>query len=226
MREHLYAEAYARMTGSLKRQGIQLRVITKYDRLDRIIQDLQKPYLTPALSPFLNDFSPGNCFWLIAEKDGDPVAAGGTRFDDLAEDPISEFWRRSAERHYGRVDGRNPVTINPIVDRKIGGKVAYFGDLICKPGAGSLKTLEHFVRAGQMLTCLKWNPDYNYAWLRTRDTRRGAHVRYGFATCMPNSQRWHKPPEIRSNLEACCYSSRDDLRLLAEEILDDGSSLQ
>ena len=139
---------------------------------------------------------------------------------------VSEFWRQNARRHYATADNPRPLRVNPLVDLKIGGKVAYFGDLLCKSGSGSLKALEYFVCAGQMLASLKWNPDFTYAWLRERDVKRGAHTRYGFATRVPNAQIWEDPKWPRSNPEELCYSDRLDLRMLSAELSSDHTSLQ
>jgi hypothetical protein len=112
-----------------------------------IVTILGKPYLTPRLSPFLNDFTPKNCFWLLLEKDDTVVATGGCRFDDLGDLPLSTFWSNCVARHYAATGGML-VDVAPPVDEYLSGKLAYFGDLIVHEdfrGQKSGKILKQFV---------------------------------------------------------------------------------
>ncbi|MEP4195918.1 MAG: hypothetical protein ABJL99_09815 [Aliishimia sp.] len=217
MSKHMLVEAYSICRERLKQKGVQISVVTDFSSINGILEILGKPYLTPSLSPFANDFSQGNCFWLIAMRRGEVIAAGGTHFDDLGDEPVSEFWRRSAARQYGR-NHKEVVSVSRTVDQFIGGKLVYFGDLFVAQ-KGDRRRLSDFVLAGHMLAGIKWSPDFTYVWLREEDLRRGAGYIYGFMNTLPIGQVWHDPPSPRSNTEMCVYTERAKLVALAQRII-------
>jgi len=226
MRQDRLERALEKCRGELAKDGVTLSIETHPDRILEIIEILKDKDVTPEMHPFLSPFTPGNCFWLVAEKDGIAISAGGARMDDLEDLPASEFLRLSARRYHGQGFGKSPLLVNPALDDRLGGKLVYFGHLRSDTGKGSLRRTELFVRAGLMMSAIKWDPDHIYCWIRRRDLLRGAAELYGFATVTRAAQQWVLEPKGRSNTEHCVSSSRADLDLLAADICSDYTGLQ
>ncbi|MCR9124497.1 MAG: hypothetical protein NXH82_00075 [Rhodobacteraceae bacterium] len=217
MGEYEKAELIAICREKLLAEGYLLRVEQDFDMVPKIIDAIGKPYLTPKMSPFFNDFTGENCFWLLLERGDQLVAAAGARLDDLGGGSITEYWRRTMRRHYGA--GKHEVIgrVAHPCEEDLRGRLAYFGDLYFAAGAGrSLQTVRRFVMIGHMLSALKWNPDWTYAFLRERDIKRGAGYHYGFNRYIPDAQFWIDPPAPRENTEYCAMVSRRDLAYMAE----------
>ena len=221
---HLFSEAYATCRSTLRSRGVRIDVITDFRMIGDIVDALSKPYLTPDLAPLSNDFTPGNCLWVTAHKDGDLVGAVGCRHDDLRHMPLSEFWRNSFARHHRTEELPVPVTVNPRIDQLIWGKVVYMGDLIYQ--SGSFIDLTNFALATQMLCALKWDPDFSYAFLKRKSGRIETRAHYGFMRTALNTHRWHDPKYPRSNVELCAYSAREDLLMVAEDVVGGSSSME
>lgn len=197
--------------------GLVVHVEQDFETVPKIIETIGKPYLTPKMSPFYNDFTGENCFWLLLKKDDQVVAAAGARLDDLGTGSITEYWRRTMRRHYGQGETEMVTQIAPPLEQDLKGRLVYFGDLYFSRSAGrSLKTVRRFVLIGHMISALKWNPDWTYAFLREDDVRRGGNFHYGFNRYIPDAQFWLDPPAPRENTEYCVMINRRDLGYLAE----------
>ena len=74
--------------------GLTVRQSSDFSRIDAIIDEIGKPYLTPQLSPNWHEFTEETAFWLIAEDlEGAPVGMMGVRLDEL---PVDFFDKRNA----------------------------------------------------------------------------------------------------------------------------------
>ncbi len=220
MGEYEKAELIAICREKLLRDGLAVHVEQDFDRVPKIIEAIGKPYLTPKMSPFFNDFTAENCFWLRLEKDGETVALAGARLDDLGDGSITEYWRRTMRRQYGNGEVEMVTQVASPLERELKGRLAYFGDLHFSRAAGrSLKTVRRFVLIGHMITALKWNPDWTYAFLREDDVRRGGGYHYGFNRYIPDAQFWVDPPSPRENTEYCVMTNRRDLAYMAQAFI-------
>ena len=220
MGEYEKAELIAICREKLLLDGLVVQVEQDFEIVPKIVEAIGKPYLTPKMSPFFNDFTGSNCFWLLLKKDGDVVAAAGARLDDLGDGSITEYWRRTMRRHYGQGVNEVVTTVAAPLEQDLRGRLAYFGDLYFSKAAGrSLKTVRRFVLIGHMIAALKWNPDWTYAFLREDDVRRGGCYHYGFNRYIPDAQFWLDPPAPRENTEYCVMINRRDLAYTAETFI-------
>lgn len=220
MGEYEKAELIAICREKLLLDGLVVQVEQDFDVVPKIIEAIGKPYLTPKMSPFYNDFTGANCFWLLLKKDDQVVGAAGARLDDLGDGSITEYWRRTMRRHYGHGVNEVVTDIASPLEQDLKGQLAYFGDLYFSRAAGrSLKTVRRFVLIGHMITALKWNPDWTYAFLREDDVRRGGCYHYGFNRYIPDAQFWVDPPAPRENTEYCVMTNRRDLAYMAQSFI-------
>ncbi|TNF60066.1 MAG: hypothetical protein EP307_09270 [Rhodobacteraceae bacterium] len=216
MQEFDKTELIAICRGKLQEDGFRVVVEQDFDRIPSILDEIGKPYLTPKMSPLYNDFTGHDCFWLLLMRDNRVVAAAGTRLDDIGGGSIAEYWRRTMRRQYGANERQVIGRVADPVEQDLRGRLAYFGDLYFTTEAGrSITTVRRFVLIGHMITSLKWNPDWTYAFLRERDVRRGACFHYGFNRFIPDAQFWIDPPAPRENTEYCAMTSRRDLAYMA-----------
>lgn len=221
-----FANANAYCLRMLEWQGVTLSVVTDADRIIEIAQVLKDPSMTPEVAPLLQPYTTGRCFWLVAERSGQAIAAGGARFDDLEDEAFSTYLERCARIYHGRPWEPAALRVDRSLDKKLGGKLVYFGHLRSDSGPGSLARTALFVKAGQMLSAIKWDPDAIYIWLKRRHAEQGAHARYGFATRVPETQVWGYFPPGRMEDDLCVFNDRLDLELLAAEIAGDYSKWQ
>ncbi|MGH1465796.1 MAG: hypothetical protein ACRBBQ_10595 [Cognatishimia sp.] len=192
----------------LRDEGYTIRPVEDFNLVRKVADILGKPYLTPKLSPFMNDFTPQNCFWLLLEKDNEVIAAGGCRFDDLGDMKLSQFWKNNIARNYMSNSSVISDVAKP-VDEALTGKLVYFGDLIIeKKNRGRATVLRRFTHFAQAFAMLKFSPDFSYAFVRERDAGRGAMGAYGFNTIIHSAQRWQNAPEYHRDDDAVLYVDR------------------
>ncbi len=210
--------AARRCLDALEVKGLSVEAVTGSQDILRVLEDLGKPYLTPAMSPRFNDFTSQNCFWLVLSRQEERVAAVAARLVELGEMAIDEYWRRSMRRYYG--EGQRPQIgiVSGIASGVIRGSVVYFGDLIVKKAdRGSRMTLHVMAVLAQALAHAKWRADWHYAFISDRDLRRTGQLVYGFYRMDPYAQEWLDPPPTRGSHECCIYSSRAEVEdLLAK----------
>lgn len=200
----------------LKEDGYKIRAVEDFQTIGRVAEILGKPYLTPKLSPLMNDFTPNNCFWLLLEKDEEVIAAGGCRFDDLGKMKLSEFWKNNIARNY-RGDNRVISSVAAPVDEALRGRLVYFGDLIIEQkNRGRTKVLRRFTHFAQAFAMLKFDPDFSYAFIRNKDAGRGAMGAYGFNSIIHSAQRWTNAPDYHRDDDAVLYVSQDYFGYYAE----------
>jgi hypothetical protein len=77
--------------------------------------------ITELLSPFENDFTSRNSFWLTLRWQGNLVGTLGARFDDIADDDIRDHLTRLHNRHYGSEGHRNVISKLPASSSAITG---------------------------------------------------------------------------------------------------------
>lgn len=205
----------------LEAKGYALKVLDDPSGIPGIIEAMGKPYLTPKLSPLLNDFTSADTFWMLLLNGEETVGAAGCRYEDLGARKISEHWKESLKRQYGGGEHDVIEWVSPQVDEALKGKLVYYGDLFFTPEAGrSRRILRLFVMIGHLWTFLKWEPESIYAFVREKDLSRGANFYYSFPRFIPSPQRWVKPaPEPREDSEYLVMLASADLDALVEMYL-------
>ena len=89
--------------------GLRIKQLNDFSRIDALIDEIGKPYLTPQLSPNWHEFTEETAFWLIAEDlEGSPVAMMGVRLDQLGGEALSEYWVRQLTRLLGE-EKKSPI---------------------------------------------------------------------------------------------------------------------
>lgn len=203
MRTVAVAGALGGLKACLAAEGFNVREVEDISTVPGLIERIGKPYLTPLSSPAHNDFTEGNSLWLVAEKDGDPVYLGCARLEDLGTESVSRYWTRVLQRAYASSPHDVVIQdIRPEIERSIGGRLVYFGDLYAKrSGRGARRALRAFIAIGHLAVALKWDPDWIYCFVREEDVMRGAAAMYGFAGLYANPFHWVAPPAPRENSE-------------------------
>ena len=220
MMQKRLADAYATCRQRLADRNLHLDVVTDFETIDDIVEAVGKPYLTPHLAALDNSFTEENCFWALASLNGNIVIAGGVRYDQLGEERLSSFWERQVRQYYRNYPGPPALHVDPMLDRMLpGDSICYFGDLISETRPGSQTDLKHFANAMLMLAGLKWGPDACCAFLSDRHAKRQAVFHYGFLSAGLHTHRWSNPPYPRSDDEMMVYSTRNQLQVLANEIV-------
>lgn len=208
MTEVAKAVMLAEGVSRLKDAGFSIEQTNDFELVLRELDELGKPYLTPALDVRENDFTTSNCFWLVVREKDKPVALGGARLDDLTDTDVAAFLHRHFARHY---PGGVTQIAEPMLS-VLAGKVAYVGDLFVAPGVrGRLDLVSRAMTVCHMVISLKWNPSCTYAYLRKSDVDRGAAARYGFSRVIPGSKSFQAEVPPRSNEECFVALERSDL---------------
>lgn len=187
----------------LAEHGIYVEQCSDFDEAMRVVEFVDKPYLTDFMSPRKNDFFESNCFWLIFnDEEGQPGGMIGCRYDDTGREPLSSYAQRKLRSLFPEEDH---VAIRadrlPRVADEIMGRVVYGGDLFL---GSSLRSINrNNLRLISLLQCcmifLKWSDfDWAYSFLRDRDVRRGAAWLYHFPRTYPMAHSWTSPPSDQS----------------------------
>jgi hypothetical protein len=184
---------------------------TDFRRASDALSEIGKE-ITPMMSPSRNDFSQGNCFWMLLLQHGKIVGGIGARLDHLGQETLGRFWRRQTIRHYGEGERDQVDNISLFIDREVFGSVLYFGDLkLADDHTGKGSHLRYFTMYCQMVGALKWDPDWQYSFIPKKHAEAGAGFNYGFAKSVPGAQEWYAPPGNRKTSEVCVISSRTDM---------------
>lgn len=210
MRQDDTLAAYAGYHRRLAKRGYRIRSLSAFEEVPGLIEDLEKPYLTPKLAPDWHDFTHENCRWFVLYK-GDQVAAAlGSRFEQLGTETVRTYWPRITRRHYGgpkRIDQIKSVA-TPVAD-VLTGNLVYYGDLRMKTEFRGLSPIiRFFVRSCIISADLKWSPDWHYAMVSQKHFRAGAMYTYGFSRGIERVQEWYNAPSTRSSAEACIFMPR------------------
>jgi len=195
----------------LSKARLELTELSDFDLVGQVIEDLDKPYLTPVLAPNNHDFTEANSFWLVAWDDMEPAMLIGARLEMLGDEPIDAFWKRTSRRHYPSGQDETIESVAPQISKELSGRLVYIGDLfIRQQNRGSREVLDNFMLLAHVIVGTKWNPDHTYAFMRDRDVRLGFANRYGFTRHLPWAREWVDPPYGRDDSEWLVSLSRAD----------------
>ena len=183
--------------------GFTVEATTDFDVVPNIADTVGKPHLTPLLDPSNHDFSAQTAFWLILKDEvGNPAGCVGARLEDLRNDEIDDFWRRSFSRHYpdaGSID----ITLSRSARDVLAGRLAYIGDLYMAAPTGGLggasgNRLSCFLHLMHALVALEWKVNAAYSFISAKDALRGAGTQYGYTLQLPRQKGWKgQPPKNR-----------------------------
>lgn len=213
----------AKLVGYLTKEGYEIEEITNSNQVMGLVDELEKPYLTPMSSPAFNDFTRAGTLGLVARRDGRPAMFGFARLEDLGDESVGQYWARVFGRAYGGDPSANVICdVRREVDRTLGRRLVYFGDLFVAPDArGSRLALRSFVAFGHLAVSLKWDPDWTYCFIRERDVLRGSAALYGFNRVFGRPFSWiGSPPAPRSNSELLVAVSRADVGPVTDIAID------
>lgn len=197
--------------------GLDFRQVFDLEEVEHLLKEMGKTYVSPVLDPSLNDFTPSNCFWLFAERDGSPIVGGGVRLDKLHGTDVNKFWSKFLHRAFGEA----PREIgSPFPDDVLAGNVAYFGDLLSSGnttlGRFGRDKLRYFTYVGHYLTQQHFAPDVTYCFVQDKDYLRGTPGVYGFLDHEPFLYKWNKNPYPQGEPGWVSYLSKRKFEQLSE----------
>ncbi|MEL6171999.1 MAG: hypothetical protein AAGK67_15110 [Pseudomonadota bacterium] len=193
---------------TLTRDGFEILEETPRVDLEHEASGIGKDYVTPTLSSAASDFTHTSAVWLTLRQAGELRAIMGMRYDELGEEAVSDYWKRTYRRQYGAEVSNHPANLSSI----LGGNLVYMGDLFFHPDIRrSLSRLMSFVNLAHCLSFTKWkSAEYIYAFHHRRDVLRGKTDQYGFGNRLPGPQVWNDGPDYRSAHEYLAVLSRPD----------------
>lgn len=177
-------EIISECVSALGRMELVVRQETDLDvAFDKICAIREKGSPSPLLNPKTNLFTRGNSLFLFAERaDGEPVIGGVARFDDVLDQPFSEYLPRFLEAVFGQKVSNRPHLKPP----ELGGRLVYFGDLRAEKGsefgvsANHKQALRLYNFVAHHYTQLAFKPDYTYCFIDRRHMSIGADFNYSF----------------------------------------------
>ena len=204
--------------------GLRIRQFNDFSKIDDLVKEIGKPYLTPQLSPNWHEFTEETAFWLIAEEmDGAPVAMMGVRLDQLGGETLADYWVRQLTRLLGE-EKKSPIDTRhfPPVGRQIKGNVVYFGDLFIKPsGRGAPRfPLRAFSVMAYSLAMVQWNVEWFYAFATDKHARQGVQAQYMMVRSYPFVHYWDEPRPQRTDTDWVMCMDRDDANYMIETALE------
>jgi hypothetical protein len=192
-------------------------VTTDYKLAVRELIANGKEYLTPNMSPELNDFTGDNCKWHLLHFRGKIIGGIASRRDRIGDETLGSFWRRTMLRQYGQSRTEQIVSVASFIDEQVKGDITYFGDLLLqKEHRNRGSHLRLFTMYCQMYAAIGWNSDWQYSFISEKRAANGGAFTYGFTSVIPGAQKWVTPePENRKSSECCVISSRVNLNDIA-----------
>ena len=158
----------------LESAGFSVWETAQFEKAVDTLRGLGKSYLTPNMSPFMNDFTADNCFWLMLNHNDTPIGGIAARRDNLGTESLTSFWRRAMRRQYGQGTKDQVGRVSKTIESEVSGRVTYFGDLIVeKSFRGKGDHLRFFTMYAQMVAALMWDSDWVYAFISEQRAESG-----------------------------------------------------
>lgn len=109
--------------GRLSQLGLQYEIVTRSEDAEWRLAKFEKQKPLHPMDISANDFMRTKIFWIFfIDQDGRDVGVTCARLEELDDEDIADFWRRSAERlHPGKGYGVPPVGLS--------GNVVHAGDV-------------------------------------------------------------------------------------------------
>lgn len=193
----------AKCANRLAENGILVEQSSDFNEAMRVVEFINKPYLTDYLSPRKNDFFESNSFWLIFnDEEGQPGGMIGCRYDDTGRESLSSYAARKLRNLFPEEE-HVPIRADrlPRIADEIMGHVVYGGDLFMGDTLRGINrsNLRMISLLQSCLIYLKWpHLDWAYSFLRDNDVRRGAAWLYHFPRTYPMAHSWTSPPSDQS----------------------------
>lgn len=168
---------------ALEHKGYEVRILQDFDKVPEAMDELGGR-CSPILDPRRNLFTRTNALWMFAYYEGTPVLGGGVRVDDIGDEDLGSFILRSLPLAFGV--RAKPVNYG-IFDRKLFGRVGYFGDLKAEIPSHHWRIADDVIRSftayGHFRIMKDFGADCTYCYLRKKDKRRAEN--YGFLDTSP-----------------------------------------
>lgn len=215
--------------GALAETGIDVEMITDFERAERLTREMGKEGLTPKLSGGFNDFTQESGFWLfMKERGGEYLTSLAARYDNVGRESMGDYMIRTMRRHYPHASGGETILqFTDALPPGFHGRMAYIGELYVRPDKrGSRQRLRYFLMLMHTCIAAKWTVDWIYAMMRDRDVRAGLATTYGFSLQLPGVAQWAEPtPPGRGNAEWLVALPSDHLQHMMQHYAQSLESL-
>jgi hypothetical protein len=218
MKKFEAVRAAGRFLAYLESRGLTIETRNNISDITVSVDALEKPYLTPRLSPTMHDFTEKNSFWLTAYADGQVAAMVGARFDDIGTERFGDYLHRTNTRHHPHPSGQALSYVADIIYDLCYGRLVYLGDLFfAKRIRGERKQLVAFVGLVHALAMIEWEYDWCFAFVGDWGVQRGLLSSYGFSRQYPYAQTWNEPvPSVRSSEEWLVAGTYEEIDYLVK----------
>lgn len=205
--------------GRLTSAGYDVDVSIDFDLAPQLAGEAGRKYQLPPFDVTRVVHTRASCFWLsLKAPDGRICGTVAALKQEIEDERLSTFLRRSARNQYPReAGGETILSIDPDVDRA-SGRLAYIGELkVSKPALGHRKLVRDFLRLCQALVFYEWGVDWTYGFVPDSHVYVGLDREYGFCDGVAAAQEWATPiPERRSSTEWFVASSVGQFTTLAK----------
>lgn len=215
----------AKYLGFLTELGCDVVVTQDFEAVPGLAEQAGRSYQLPTFSVDRVDHTRGSCFWVLLYQDGRLIASVAAMLQALGCEPVGDFLRRTARHQFPNKSGEAISAVSQSISEKMSGDIVYIGELAVLEGErGNRSRLACFMRLVQVLSLMKWDCDWTYAFIPHRHLNANLDKLYGFVQRVPSAQTWVEPvPDKRSNMEWWVGASKSDLFAFfeAELSLDD-----
>lgn len=208
--------------GALQEMGYDVEICSDQDEALQRVVAMGKPGTTPMLSTSMNDFTTANSFWLFLKYEDRDAGCVASRFDDLGDMQLPEFWLRNFKRCYPDHGGIDPEFPADGRINQITGPTVYCGEFFIHPDhRGDNTRLRCFTHLLFCMCAIKFRFDWLYVFLSHGHFFEGYPAIYSFPTQVEFPYRWKSVPDGRYEREVFCAISRADILQRALVISDD-----
>lgn len=215
-------KAIALCDAHLTRHNLEIRYSTDFRKLKKTVKKLRGKSLSAQADLAHFDFTGATGFWLgVYDEKNKCVCIQAARIDQLQDECLADHWENQQPRIYnGGKLGKNHAP----AAYKIGGCVAYHGDLWVDDEYRSNGISIHACRYGYFTALMKFNFDYIYAFMSQKLCDRGLHRAFGCSTAEDYGTDWEIPPKGIDPSDCLVYTSADNLYHLAHKLTLDAKS--
>ena len=198
----------------IEASGVDVSEISREIEIAKALEQMDKASITPKLEQARNDFTTENSFWLFLSDDDGSFAAVSARLDAIGREPIAEYWQRTYARYYGYSRPFSHIEESEV--SFLAGRLVYVGEFhVARRMRGNLDMVADLAALVQILSVIKWEPDFVYAFVRDEQAQRGLIARYGFQRQVMCPRTWATEPPGRFSSEWLVANSATGVEHLA-----------
>ncbi|MBO6758302.1 MAG: hypothetical protein JJ902_18345 [Roseibium sp.] len=188
----------------LESYGYSLKVGHDFHEFNRLCENIKKD-VTEHFSPIFNTLLPISSFWImLTDPDGRPVGTVASRLEVFTDGAtVASYLRSYLPRIYQTADGL-PVQLaekQPSFCEEASGRVVYLGEAHTVESARRNGLGGSLVKLIQLVSLLRFEPDYLYCWIRPRHAESGFPQACGYKEVFPRAIRWIRPPAPKSAVQ-------------------------